>query len=176
MSSAPTAFPDFSCRIYFSILFRDVNLVFSVLELLILFPYSLFILGDKFRVLIFFDIKLVPKLFLECVKWDIAHLSFIDCSFRSANFVPELPCSLTGQYSTVFESFPMIGVDYRVHCAATSRVIFLSGRAVALVGLAVLRSSELLPYVEEEPSHVSCHGAARRPPMYSTLGFAARCH
>ena len=45
-------------------MFRDANLVVCVLELLILCSYSLFILGDKFRVLFFFDIKLVPKVFL----------------------------------------------------------------------------------------------------------------
>ena len=57
--------PFLTSAILFYLVFRDVKLVFSVLELLILFSYILFIPGpgDKFRVLIFFDIKLITLTF-----------------------------------------------------------------------------------------------------------------
>ena len=54
-------------------MFRDVNLVFSVLELLILCYYSLFKLDDKFRVLIFFDISNLSLKYSSSVSNEILH-------------------------------------------------------------------------------------------------------
>ena len=170
MPSAPTAFPDFRCIIY-CFIWDQIKIMSTWYYLCWSCSYFAPTVCSYFAT--FYGLlwhQTCPKAFIECVKCDIALLSFIDYSFRSVKFVPGLHCSLAGQYST---QFTMIGVDYRVHRAATNRLICLSGSAVALVGLASCFHNY---YEEEEPSPVSCHGVGRRSPMYPTVGFAARCH